>query len=409
MKNYNLIDTCRISNSKDLINILNLGKQPLSNSLKAKKDEIENKFPLSISFCKESSLVQLNETVNKNILFNHYIWVTGTSKTAHNFAKIFSEKLINLIQPNKDDLILEIASNDGTFLKPFLKSGYSNILGIDPAKNVAEIANNRSINTLPEFWDSFLAEKILKDYGPAKVVFARNVIPHVSELLDVVNGIQIALGDSGVGAIEFHYSGNILNELQYDSIYHEHLCYFSIKSITYLLKRFELIPFHIDESPISGGALIIYFSRTRKTQTSHFRDYIVEEKVSKVNKCASWQNFAERTIAHKKYTMDMLESMKGKKIIGFGSSARSQTYLNYCGITNDHILSIIDNNPMKKGQFSPGSSIPIVSIEDGMKMRPEIIFILAWNFKNEIINECKKFGFEGQYMIPFPSKPYLIN
>ena len=408
MNNYKKIDACRISHSANLIDILNLGSQPLANSLKEKKETIEKKIPLSISFCKESSLVQLNETVDKNILFNHYIWVTGTSKTANIFAKKFADNLINLIQPNKEELILEIASNDGTFLKPFLEKGYNNILGIDPAKNIAKIANNRSINTLPEFWNSSLAEKILKDFGSAKIIFARNVIPHVSDILDVVNGIQIALSDDGVGAIEFHYSGNILNQLQYDSIYHEHLCYFSIESITYLLNIFNLIPFHVDESPISGGALIIYFSKAKKMRTNSLKNFLIEEKRLKINEYTSWNSFAKKTITHKKYTLDLLESMRTKKIIGFGSSARSQTYLNYCEVTDNHIDSIIDNNSMKIGQFAPGSSIPIVSFQDGIKRDPDIIFILAWNFKNEIIKECKNFGFRGQYLIPFPLKPYII-
>ena len=179
--------------------------------------------------------------------------------------------------------------------------------------------------------------------------------------------------------------------------------------MTYLLNRFDLIPFHIDKSPISGGALIIYFSKAKKVRTNSLKDSIIEEKRLKINEYSSWNNFAKKTNAHKKYTLVILESMKTKKIIGFGSSARSQTYLNYCGVKNNHIDSIIDNNPMKKGQFTPGSSIPIVSLQDGIKRNPDIIFILAWNFKNEIISECKNFGFKGQYLIPFPSKPYVIN
>mgnify|MGYP006121545067 FL=1 len=187
MNKYKLIDKCRISDSKKLVNVLKLGNHPLANSLKINKKELEEKFPLSISFCEESSLLQLNQTVNKEILFDHYVWVTGTSQTVRDYANTFTDRLIAIATPEQDDLVIEIASNDGTFLKPFLSKGFSNVLGIDPAKNIAEIANQNCINTLPKFWGSSLANQILADKGQAKVVFARNVIPHVSKLLDVIN------------------------------------------------------------------------------------------------------------------------------------------------------------------------------------------------------------------------------
>ena len=225
-RHFSTIKNCRISESNDLINILHLGDQPLANSLKKNQKGNEKKFPLSISFCTKSSLLQLNETIDKEILFNHYVWVTGTSQTAKNYSNTFAEWLIVAADPDKDDLIIEIASNDGTFLKPLALKGFRNVLGVDPAKNIAEIANQNGINTLPEFWSSSLANQILDENSAAKVVFARNVISHVSELLDVIKGIEIVLKEDGVGIIEFHDAGKILKELHYDSIYHEHLCFF---------------------------------------------------------------------------------------------------------------------------------------------------------------------------------------
>ena len=212
---------------------------------------------MSISFCEQSSLLQLNQTVEKEKLFNQYLWVTGTSKTTRYYANTFADILISDINLKHEDFIIEIASNDGTFLKPFLSKGYENVLGVDPAKNIADIAYKNGVNTLSEFWSSSLAEQIVDNSGSAKVVFARNVIPHVSELLDVIKGIEIVLKEDGVCIIEFHDAGIILKELHYDSIYHEHLCYFSIQSMTYLLNRFALHPFHIEKSPISGGSRVI--------------------------------------------------------------------------------------------------------------------------------------------------------
>jgi hypothetical protein len=408
-KPFSTIKNCRISESGNLINILHLGNQPLANSLRTKQKESEETFPLSISFCEQSSLLQLNETIDKEILFNHYVWVTGTSQIAKTYSNIFAEWLIATADPNKDDLIIEIASNDGTFLKPLALKGFKNLLGVDPAGNIAEIANRNGINTVNDFWSSALANRIVYEKSSAKVVFARNVIPHVSELLDVIKGIEIILKEDGVGIIEFHDAGKILKELHYDSIYHEHLCFFSIKSMTYLLQRFKLNPFHIEKSPISGGSWVIYFSKEDRQKTQNLEKSISLENSDKVNILSSWETFANDAIYHRNQTLDIIESLNGKKIVGFGSSARSQTYLNFCGINSGQIDAIIDNNTLKQGLFSPGSAIPIVNFKQGFELKPELIFILAWNFKDEIVKVCRANGYKGEFLLPFPKKPYLCK
>lgn len=408
-KNYSRITKCRISESTNLQKILKLGHQPLANSLKRSQTDNEEKFPLSISFCEESSLLQLNETIEKEILFDHYVWVTSTSKTAQNYANAFVDRVIAIVDTDQDDLIIEIASNDGTFLKPFLNKGYRKAMGIDPAKNIAEIANQQGIKTLPEFWSAALAKEIISEYSNAKIVIARNVIPHVSELLDVIKGIEIVLKDDGVGIIEFHDAGIIQKEMHYDSIYHEHLCYFSIKSMSYLLNRFELNPFHIEKSPISGGSWVIYFSKELRGRSAELEQAVLTENEQRVNHLSSWQDFSRRVEKHRKETLEILNSLNGKKVVGFGSSARSQTYLNYCGINNKQINVIIDNNPLKQGLFAPGSSIPIVNFEQGMGMNPDLIFILAWNFRDEIAEECRSYGYKGEFLVPLPNKPYFYN
>jgi len=351
----------------------------------------------------------LNETIDKEILFNHYVWITGTSQIAKTYSNIFAEWLIATADPNKDDLIIEIASNDGTFLKPLALKGFRNVLGVDPAKNIAEIANRNGINTVNNFWSSSLANRIVDEKSSAKVVFARNVIPHVSELLDVIKGIEIILKEDGVGIIEFHDAGKILKELHYDSIYHEHLCFFSIKSMTYLLQRFKLNPFHIERSPISGGSWVIYFSKEDRQKTPNLEKSISLEISDKVNILSSWETFANDAIYHRKQTLDIIESLNGKKIVGFGSSARSQTYLNFCGINSGQIDAIIDNNTLKQGLFAPGSAIPIVNFKQGFDLKPELIFILAWNFKDEIVKLCRANGYKGEFLLPFPKEPYFYK
>tara|TARA_Y100000590_G_scaffold467417_1_gene646259 strand:- start:1287 stop:2528 length:1242 start_codon:yes stop_codon:yes gene_type:complete len=406
---YTKITNCRISNSKNIKNIIDLGNHPLANSLKKNSSQFEKKFPLSLSFCNESSLLQLNETINKEILFEKYLWVTGTS----NAAKIYAEKFVNRVIENtnlkKNDFILEIASNDGCILEKFIKKGYNNILGVDPAKNLAEAANDKGIRTFPEFWNSQIAEQITKDLQNAKVIIARNVIPHVSDILDVIKGINICLEDNGIGIIEFHNASTIQQELHYDSIYHEHLCYFSLKSLSYLLNKFNLFPFNVEKSPISGGSLVIYFKKIKNEVTKNLREMILYEENIKINEYETWKNFAKKTEEHKNKTLDLVKNLNNKKIIGYGSSARSQTYLNYCGIDSNTIYSIIDNNEFKHNLFTPGSSIPIVSFDEGMSLNPEIIFILAWNFKDEIIKQCLNYGYKGLFLLPFPNELKLVK
>ena len=407
-KDYDIIKNCRVCGFKGIVPLLFLGNQPLANSLKREIDEPERRYPLTLLFCPECSLVQLKETVEKNTLFDNYVWVTGISEAAKKYAGIFYRRVISSAEVKPGDLILEIASNDGTFLKPFKKRGYK-VIGIEPAKNIAELSKAGGIETVSQYWNSKTARQIKSTYGKAKVIIARNVIPHVSELQDVIHGIQLCIADNGIGIIEFHYAGKILQELHYDSIYHEHLSYFSIKTIENLLKKFCLFPFHIDLSPISGGSYVIYFSKKKRKKSLRYKELVNREKKLSVNKLGSWKKFSDKCMEHRKKSRAIIESFRDKTILGFGASARSSTYLNFCGFTNSEIKAIIDNNRLKQGFYSSGSSIPIVAIEEGFKMTPDILFILAWNLKDEIIRDCQINGYKGDYLIPFPRKPYLLK
>ena len=407
--NFRSINECRISNSKDLTKVLDLGLQPLANSLKKKQFDKEDRYPLTLSFCEKSSLLQLNETIKKEILFDRYVWVTSTSSTAKNYSEIFFTNIKQNIKLDKEkDLIIEIASNDGTFLKPFIEDGFKKVLGVDPAQNISELANKDNIITINDYWSKDFADNLQKKHGSAKLVFARNVIPHVSELNSVVSGVESILEENGVGIFEIHDANIIFNELHYDSVYHEHLCYFTLKSITYLLNKFNLYPFEIKRSPISGGSFVIYFSKKKKTQSKNLELEIANEEKTKINDFYSWIKFANKVEKHKEETKSIVSNFSKKKVIGFGSSARSQTFLNFCGFDQNNLDLIIDNNPLKQNLYSPGTNIKIVDFETGIKSKPDVIFILAWNFKDEIIKECKLAGYQGNFIIPFPSSPKIL-
>jgi C-methyltransferase-like protein/putative zinc binding protein/methyltransferase family protein len=406
---YEISSNCRVSNSSNLVNLLSLGDQPLANSLKTRAEDDELRIPLTLCYCPESALLQLRETVKKELLFSHYLWVSGTAATTRDFAEQFSRSILNTVAVGPGDLIVEIGSNDGTFLKPFIRKGLSNVLGVDPAANIAEMANQAGVRTLARFWSSKTAEEIATAHGNAKIIIARNVIAHVSELHDVMAGVERLLLQDGVGAFEFHYAGDILDGLQYDSIYHEHLCYFSLQSFSALLNLFHLTPFHVEFSPISGGALVVYFSKKVRKPSDALQNLRQVEDSRKINRLESWQLFAERCLQHKQDTLTSLLPFAEKTVVGYGASARSATYLNFCGITHREIKAVIDNNSLKHSKFTPGSSIPIVPFSKGLELRPDLIFIFAWNFRDEVIKSCQEKGYRGQFMVAFPNKTQIIG
>ncbi|MBN2452671.1 MAG: class I SAM-dependent methyltransferase [Candidatus Omnitrophica bacterium] len=407
-KIFETITACRICGYKGLKDVLNLGEQPLANALVRPAAGRIEKFPLSTAFCPECSLFQLRETLRKEVLFDRYVWVTGTSKCAQEYAGIFSGRVIDRSGLRRGDMVFEIASNDGTVLRQFAARGMK-VLGIEPARNIAEMAVRNGVPTDCSYWDASSAKTAVARYGRPKTIIARNVIPHVSDLHGVTEGIASALSDDGTGVIEFHSGAVIARDLHYDSIYHEHLCYFTAHSLGNLLERYGLYPFAVDESPISGGSIVLYFSKTKRPQQPEYGELLCAEKRSGINKFAAWEKFAGYAIDHREKMLDLLKSLSGKVIVGFGASARSATFINFCGIGPNYLRAIIDNNPLKQGCMTPAGDLPIVSFEEGLAFRPDVIFILAWNFAGEIMDECARRGFRGQYIVPFPKAPRVIS
>src|SRR5258705_6780797 len=358
--------SCRISGSPMLADVLSLGNQPLANSLKEAPSSPELKVPLTVSYCSESSLLQIRETIRKEILFSQYVWVSGTAQATRDWAVRFAGAVAEIASLGADDLVLEIASNDGTFLEPLLARGCRRVLGIDPAANIAEIARANGIPTLTAFWDEDTARRVVEERGRAKLIFARNVIAHVSDLESVMRGIVLALSDDGVGVFEFHAAGQILDGLQYDSIYHEHLCYFSLASMQYLLKRFDLHLFHAHVSPISGGALVVYFAKTPRASTAELRAMSRDEDRRGVNRLDTWQRFADRAVNHRRESVALATSLAPSRMVCYGSSARSSTYLDFFAIRTRAITAGIFHNRAKQGEFHPGSSVPVVAMAEGL-------------------------------------------
>jgi SAM-dependent methyltransferase len=405
------IKQCRICESNKLVSFFNLGRQPLANSLLKSPDEHENYYPLALKWCKNCKLVQLSETVNPEILFANYFWVTATSRIANTFADLFCEELIKRTEYPRNGYVLEVGSNDGTFLIPFKKKGYA-VLGIDPAKNISDIANANGILTKSIFFKSLSAKHLVAKRGKAKMVFARNVLPHVSDTRDFVKGLAISLAPDGVLAIEAHYAKAIQDDLHYDSIYHEHLCYFTLKTLSYLLEQFGLKIFDAFIGPINGGNLIVYAAKEKRTATKAVKKYLDKEKSTATNSFNNWRQFAKKSLNHNRKFLKILKdnNIAGKTIVGWGASARSSTLLNYCNINKSLITMIADKNPLKQGLFTAGTHLPILHPDLVFKDKPDIVVILAWNFAKEIVEELKsRYNYHGLCIIPLPKVVRIIK
>lgn len=402
------IKECRACGSRRVVQFLDLGDQPFANALLDPDYKEEKKYPLSLSYCKDCSLVQLDYTASPEELFSNYFWVTSTSSTAREYAKHFYE---NVKVYTKEDrrYVLEIASNDGTFLKEFKEHGYE-VLGVDPAKNIAEQANAQGIATRVDFFQKTVAEDIVREKGYPSVVYARNVLPHVADLSGFVEGLACCCSDDNVLVIEVHYSGKILDELHYDSIYHEHLHYFTLTSVMNLLEYYGLYVFDVSLSPISGGSVVLYVSGKEKATSGFLKNMLKEEEKRGYNTLERWEAFAKTTKRHREELLSIIKARleEGKKIAAYGASARSSTMLNYCGIGREMIPAVIDQNDLKQGRLTPGSHMLIGPIEKILSEKPDVILLLAWNFKNEIMDLLRnQYGYRGEVIIPLPYPPHV--
>ena len=348
---------CRICNDKNLISVLDLGNQPPANSLKKSFNTKVQEIPLHLLMCKRCKSLQLSSTVHPEYLFKNYNWISGNSLKVHKYKKFFYNKVFKHI--SKKSFVLEIASNDGTFLKYFKDKGHK-IIGVDPAKNIAKEANDNNIFTIADFFNLKTARKIMNSHGNPDFIFARNVIPHVENIHEVIKSISILSSRNTKIAIEFHYSKKILTELHYDSIYHEHIFYFSIKSLSYLLNIYNLKIFDVFKSPVSGGSLVLMISKERINKSLNLINLINNERKIKLNTITQWKNFGKKSLDHSKTLhLKIIKHTSNKKILAYGASARSSTLLNFINIDYKHISKIIDSNKIKYNKYTPKSNIKI--------------------------------------------------
>ncbi len=404
MKQYHKRLTCRICNSTELVEFLNLGKTPLANSLVDKKNlkKKENTFPLSVSFCKNCSLVQVPHVVNPKILFSDYYFLTSASSPSVEHFKGYANDILKNFVTSPTDLVVDIGGNDGTLLNE-LKTE-ANVLNIEPATNISKIARKRGVRTINEFFSKKLVKDILKKEGHAKVVTANNIIAHTDTVRELFEGVKNLIGNDGVFIFETHWVRNLVGEGGFDQVYHEHLCYYSLHALQYLTESVGLSIFDVITVPIQGESMRVYVSKNHKSKPS-VKKFLAREKKLGLNKFEAFANFSKKVIENKDKTLKILSDLKakGKTIVGYGAPAKGSTLLNFYGVGTEILDYVIDTTPLKQGLFMPGVHIQIHAPEKLYQSNPSHILLLAWNYADAILKKEKELRKEGvKFIIPVP-------
>jgi hypothetical protein len=399
-----IISSCRICKSNNLQEILDLGIQPLANNLRSLADQNpEKKFPLILLRCSECTSIQLSVNVNPKLMFQDYLWITGTSESARDHCGKLAEYISKFSK--KSSVIMEIGSNDGTLLKALRKKVGGKLHGIDPAQYINDSFEEEGIQKHNSFFDLNFASSFLENFGVVDIVIARNVLSHVPDIIDVMNGIDLILAPDGLCIIEFHEASKILSEVHYDSIYHEHTFYHSIRSMTTALSQVGLVPFDLIKSPISGGSFVLVSSRTGTNVNGRLREAQQLEASLGVHNEKAWLNFAKLSKGNLLSINQYLEENSDRRIRAFGASARSSTLMNAIGENSKYFSAIADNNPLKWGKYSPGQHLLIDSPKKIIEKNTEIVFISPFNFETEIINYLtSELDWHGEVVLPLPNQ-----
>lgn len=405
-----VVNNCQICNNPRLVSILFLGYLPPVNlmpKIGARPAE-QPSYPAEWLYCTRCHLVQLGCIVDPQILFPpQYPYTSSTTKVLReNFAELAREcqRLIGLA---REDLVVDIGSNDGNLLSFFKE--HCRVLGVTP-EEIGKLAIERDIDTIIDFFGTQIVNKIIKNYGHAKIITATNVFAHMENIHEILDGIKRLLTPDGVFISESHYLYSLIKTLQYDTIYHEHMRYYSLSSIKYLLEKHELVVFHAKRIPSHGGSVRVYAARPGKYPINPSVKRMLSMEKSTVTSLKSFGDFKKRVVLSKLALYNLLYEIKkkGKRIYGIGAPSRGSTLVNYVGIDNgivDCVLEIAGSQ--KIGNYVPGTTIPVLEESKLYKDQPDFALLLSWHIAEELAPKLKDKGFRGDFIVPLPNPKTL--
>ena len=413
IKNGHLTN-CQICNSNKMHLILDLGNQPLCDSLLTKEmlNNPETTFPLRMLWCEECSLAQLDYCVDGSEVYHpDYPYRTGITKELVEYLISMSDSLIQKYNLNQNDLVVDLGSNDGTLLSGFKEHGIK-IIGVEPT-NIAKIANKKNIETVQEFFTSDVAKNIKTKNGEASLILATNMFAHMATIGEVISGIQSLLKTNGVFVFENHYLLDVIRGGQFDTIYHEHLRTYSLKSLIKLFSYYDFTITDVERGTRYGGNIRVHATKGKNKNVSKNVESLLKlEEEFGLYELDTYRKFAVRVKTAKKDFMNFLFDMKkeGKTVVGNSCPGRSVTLLNYYGVDSDLLPYIAEQSTsLKLDMYLPGKQIPIVNNEILIQEQPDYVVLLAWHYATPIMNQLKERGLKSNFVIPLPDLKILEN
>lgn len=400
---------CRSCNEANLQMILSLGRTPLANRLLTREQlaEPEPTYPLDLVFCPHCTLVQITETVPPEVLFREYFYFSSFSDTMLQNAEAISQRLITSRNLDRNSLVVEIASNDGYLLQYYQRVGVP-VLGIEPAANIARVAQEqRGIRTLCKFFGRELAQQLRTRGERADVIHANNVLAHVADLNGFVVGIATLLADDGLAVIEAPYVRDMINHVEFDTIYHEHLCYFSLTALDRLFRQHGLIIVDVEHLSIHGGSLRFFASldHGHVSPSSAVQAMLASESTAGMDDIAFYRDFGHKVEHLRTDLLALVKDLKsqGARIAVYGASAKGSTLLNYFGIGQETLEYVVDRSTIKQGHYTPGTHLLIHAPEKLLQDMPDDVLLLTWNFADEILAQQATYRRRGgKFIIPIP-------